>query len=74
MERDGGMSPASIDQVRRLFLISRVDLTVLFVVVAVMVLKPTGDDVGTLVVLAAVIAASVVYSVWRFRTDAPIAA
>ena len=69
MERDGGMSPAAIDQVRRLFLISRVDLTVLFVVVAVMVLKPTGEDVGTLVLLAAVIAASVAYSVWRFRTS-----
>ena len=74
MERDGGMSPAAIDQVRRLFLISRVDLTVLFVVVAVMVLKPTGDDVGTLVLLAGVIAASVVYSVWRFRTYAPTTA
>ena len=73
MDRDGGMSPAAIEHVRRLFLISRIDLTVLFAVVAVMALKPTGEDVGTLVLLAATIAASVVYSVWRFRTYAPAA-
>ena len=70
MERDGGMSAAAIAEVRRLFLISRVDLVVLFAVVAVMALKPTPDDVGTLVLLALAIAASAAYSIWRFVTSA----
>jgi uncharacterized membrane protein len=74
MERDGGMSEAAIAEVRRLFLISRVDLVVLFAVVAVMALKPTADDVGTLVVLVLVIGASAAYSIWRFRTSAPVSA
>ena len=68
MERDGGMSSAAVQQVRRLFLISRIDLVVLFSVVAVMALKPTADDVGTLVLMVAAIAAVTAYSVWRFRT------
>ena len=63
MERDGGMSPAAIDQVRRLFLISRIDLVVLSSVVAVMVLKPTADDVGTLLLIVAAIAGATGYSV-----------
>jgi uncharacterized membrane protein len=70
VERDGGMSDAALAEVRRLFLISRVDLVVLFAVVAVMALKPTADDVGTLVVLAFAIAASAAYSIWRFCTSA----
>ena len=73
MERDGGMSPAAIDQVRRLFLISRIDLVVLFSVVAVMALKPTADDVGTLVLIVAAIAGATAYSVWRFRAYSPVA-
>jgi uncharacterized membrane protein len=73
MERDGGISPAAMAEVRKLFLIGRVDLVVLFTVVAVMALKPTGDDVGTLVVMAGVIALAIGYSVWRFRTAAEAA-
>jgi uncharacterized membrane protein len=69
MERDGGMSPAAIEQVRKLFLISRIDLVVLFTVVADMALKPTGDDVGTLVLMVAAIAAAAVYATWRFRSS-----
>lgn len=67
MERDGGMSPPAMVEVRKLFLIGRVDLVVLFTVVAVMALKPTGDDVGTLVVMAAAIALAIGFSVWRSR-------
>ena len=67
IERDGGMSPAAVAEVRKLFLIGRVDLVVLFAVVADMALKPTGDDVGTLLLLAAAIALAAAYSVWRFR-------
>jgi uncharacterized membrane protein len=73
MERDGGMSPAAVQQVRRLFLISRIDLVVLFAVVADMALKPTADDIGTLVLMVVAIAAATAYSLWRFRTY-PVAA
>ncbi len=73
MERDGGMSQAAMAEVRKLFLIGRVDLVVLFTVVAVMALKPTGDDVVVLVLMAGAIALAVAYSVWRFRTAAEAA-
>jgi uncharacterized membrane protein len=68
MERDRGMSPAAADQVRNIFLKSRIDLAVLFVVVADMALKPTGDDVAALVAMAVVIAAVTAYSVYRSRS------
>jgi uncharacterized membrane protein len=70
IERDGGMSPAAIAEVRKLFLISRVDLVVLFTVVADMTFKPTGDDIGTLVVFAVAIAGAAAYAVWRYRAGA----
>jgi uncharacterized membrane protein len=73
MERDGGMSPAALAEVRKLFLIGRVDLVVLFAVVADMALKPTGDDFGTLLLLAAAIGVAAAYSMWRFRTAAATA-
>jgi uncharacterized membrane protein len=69
IERDGGMSAAAIAEVRKLFLISRVDLVVLFTVVADMALKPTGDDAGTLVVFAIAVVGAVVWSVMRFRAQ-----
>jgi hypothetical protein len=54
-------------------LISRIHLVVLFTVVADMALKPTGDDVGTLVLmLAAIAAAAAAYATWRFRTSASV--
>ena len=71
MERDGGMSPAAIEQVRKLFLISRIDLVVLFSVVFDMALKPTRDDVGTLLLMVAAIATAAVYATWRFRSSTP---
>jgi uncharacterized membrane protein len=70
IERDGGMSQAAVAEVRKLFLISRVDLVVLFTVVADMVLKPSGDDVGTLVLFAVAIAGAAAYGVWRYRAQA----
>ena len=74
IERDGGMSPAAVEETKRLFLISRVDLVVLYTVVLDMVLKPESDDVGTLVLMAAAVAAATAYSVWRFRAPSPAAA
>jgi uncharacterized membrane protein len=43
---------------RRMSVVARVQLLALFLVVAVMVLKPTSEDVGTLVVLAAILGAA----------------
>jgi hypothetical protein len=74
MERDGGMSTAAVAETKRLFLISRVELVVLFVVVLDMVLKPRSDDVGTLVLMAAAVLVAAAYSVWRFRAPAAAAA
>ena len=73
MQRDRGMSPDAVAETKRLFLISRVDLVVLYTVVLDMALKPTGDDVGTLLLMAAAIGAMTAYSVWRFRAPTPTA-
>jgi uncharacterized membrane protein len=56
MERDGGMSPEAAARTRELFLLTRIDYAVLFMVVADMALKPSADDAWTLVAMAAVIA------------------
>ena len=66
MEREG-MSPRAEVEVRKLLTKSRVDSIVLFLVVAVMALKPTADDVGVLVVLAAVVVAGLAYVAVRLR-------
>ena len=74
MERDGGASPAAFDEIRKMMLIARVDLVVLFVVVFDMAVKPSTDDVGALVLMAAAVVAAAVYSTWRSRAsgaDAP---
>jgi uncharacterized membrane protein len=58
-------------RVRRLNVVDRVQLAILFLVVADMVLKPTGDDTGVLVVGAAIVAAVIVLaalSIQRART------
>jgi uncharacterized membrane protein len=74
MERDGGMSPAAVAETKRLFLITRVDLVVLYTVVLDMVLKPRAEDVGTLVLMATAVLAATAYSLARFRAPTPTAA
>ena len=74
IERDGGMSADAVSETRRLFLISRVELVVLYTVVLDMALKPRSEDVGTLLLMAVAVLSAVAYSVWRFRTPAPTAA
>jgi uncharacterized membrane protein len=68
MEREGGMTSDVAAETRKLFTIARIDYVVLFLVVAVMVAKPTADDVGLLVALAAILAAAVAYTVWQARS------
>ena len=58
---------AAVNEIRRVLLISRIDLVVLYTVVADMVLKPTTDDVGTLIVFAAVVAVGVAFVVMQLR-------
>jgi hypothetical protein len=56
IERDGGVSAEASDGIRRLFVLMRIDYAVLAMVIADMTLKPTPDDVGVLVGMAAVVA------------------
>jgi uncharacterized membrane protein len=58
IRRDGGISPEAIAKGRQLTIIGRFDAVVLFLVVAVMALKPTIDDVGILAALAVVLVGS----------------
>ena len=64
--REDGTSAEAASAIRELFLLTRIDYAVLFIVVLDMALKPTGEDVWALVVMAAallVVAAFVVRGV-----------
>jgi uncharacterized membrane protein len=67
LERDGEMKPATLNQARRVLLLSRIDYSVLFMVVATMVIKPTGSDGLVLAAMAAVIGVTAYVSVARAR-------
>jgi uncharacterized membrane protein len=70
--RDGGMSPEANYAARRMLALGRLDYIVLVMVVVVMALKPTGEDVGVLVAMAAVLAAGLAYVVIAYRSiEAP---
>lgn len=55
-------------RIRKINLISRMELVILLVVVADMTIKPTGDDTGTLALMAVVVAAAVGLAVWLLRS------
>jgi uncharacterized membrane protein len=55
--------------IRQINAVARVELVVLFLVVGVMALKPTGDDTGTLIVGAALLVAAL--AVWLPKLRAP---
>jgi uncharacterized membrane protein len=65
--RDGGMSPEARAAARRVLTLARVDYVVLLIVVADMVIKPTGDDVAVLVVMALLLVAGFAYVLSRAR-------
>jgi uncharacterized membrane protein len=68
MEREGGrLTPQLRTDIRKLMVKARVDQVVLAVVIFDMVAKPTGDDVGVLVLMAAVVVAGIAYIVARLR-------
>jgi uncharacterized membrane protein len=62
-----GMTPANAQGIRRILTIARADVVVLFVVIADMALKPTGDDVGVLAVMAVAVVGGLAYVVSRLR-------
>ena len=53
--------------VRRINTVSRMELVVLYLVLGAMALKPTGDDVGTLVIGGALLLAALGYGVPKLR-------
>ena len=58
--RDGGISDEAAAKTSEVFLLTRIDQAVLFMVIADMALKPTAADVWTLVAMAAIIVVAVV--------------
>jgi uncharacterized membrane protein len=77
MEREGGrLTPELRTDIRKLIVMARIDYVVLFLVIADMVFKPTGDDTALLIGMAALLVAGVAYIVSRLRVldaerDAP---
>ena len=70
IERDGATHPEVRRRTANLKMVGRIELAVLYIVVASMVAKPTGDDGGMLFVLALTLAAAVAGAfAWRRRTD-----
>jgi uncharacterized membrane protein len=68
MEREGGrLTPALRTDVRKLIVMARLDYVVLFLAIADMVIKPTGDDVAVLLVMALIAVAGVAYIVMGLR-------
>ena len=66
-EQYGAASPEAGRYARRLSLATRLDLVVLFAVVAVMVSKPYSGETGTLVGLAAGVVAACLVLAWTGR-------
>ncbi len=68
IKRGGAANPEVRRRTASLKMVGRIELAVLYVVVASMVVKPTGDDGGLLVVLALTLAAAVAGAfMWRRR-------
>jgi uncharacterized membrane protein len=67
VERDGGFSAAAVAETRRLLILGRLDVLVLFLVIADMTFKPTGDDVGLLVAMAVILVAGIGYIASRLK-------
>ena len=67
----GPQSSEARRHIARLTTVGRVELTILFLVAADMVLKPTGDDTGTLVAFAAIVVAAAVIAMRTSPKPAP---
>lgn len=73
LARDG-MTENAAQDIGRMFTRMRIDYTVIALVVADMTLKPTGDDVLALLLMAGVLAAAVVLVLRSERAPVPDAA
>jgi uncharacterized membrane protein len=62
-----GMTPRTATKITELLTLARIDLVVLYVVIADMAIKPTGDDVGVLVGMALIVGAAAVFFSSRAR-------
>ncbi len=68
IERDGAAHPEVRRRTSNLKTVGRIELSVLFIVVASMVAKPTGDDAGLLIAMALVLVAVTAGAMaWRGR-------
>lgn len=68
MAREGGqLTPQTLADARRLLALARIDYVTLFLVIAVMTVKPTGDDGGVLAAMAAIWLAGLAWSVASAR-------
>jgi uncharacterized membrane protein len=56
-----GMTPEAAIKIKQLLTLARIDLVVLYLVVADMAIKPTGDDVGVLVAMALIAVGAVAF-------------
>ena len=63
----GGDTGRASFHIGRINTVSRIELVVLYLVIAAMALKPTGDDTGTLVLFAAMLLAALVYWAPKLR-------
>lgn len=54
----GPGSPQAAHHIKRINTVQRMEIVILFLVVAVMTLKPTGDDTGTILLVAAIVLAT----------------
>ena len=67
-EAAGGAFTAEAElESRKLLTLARTDVVVLFLVIADMVLKPTGDDVGLLVAMAVILVGGVAFTIAKYR-------
>ncbi len=67
IEKAGGMTSEAALETQRVLIGARAELVVLYLVVADMVLKPTGGDVVVLAAMAGVFAAAVAYAIIRLH-------
>lgn len=66
IEAHGPEHEAVVNRIRRIFVVSRVELAVLFVVVLDMVLKPSADEVGFFVLAAAILVLGAGLALWSY--------
>ena len=66
-EAGGTYTDAADVEARKLLTLARVDIVVLFLVIADMVLKPSGDDVGLLAVMALILVGGIAYTVTKYK-------